>query len=249
MRRSEPAGVSNEGEHMIRTGTMSRSVGGRRVRGAALGVVVALGAMAVVAEAERAIAFQAGEGRKSVLAPDSASAIDTQKSAPGVASTADQAKKPRLTPQEARELTQALRQLQAAVQAEHPGSGGATAVNVHRPTRSVTPPTITSAELDRLVQQYLVKNDPKVDPAPITTDVEFVRRVYFDLIGKPPDARAVHGLRTRPLSRQACPSHRQPAQQQGLGQELGAVLARRGQVPRDQREPRAGSDSTRWKTG
>jgi hypothetical protein len=50
----------------------------------------------------------------------------------------------------------------------------------------VTPPTLTSAELDRLVARYLTKNDPKVEPAPITTDVEFVRRVYFDLIGKPP---------------------------------------------------------------
>ena len=57
---------------------------------------------------------------------------------------------------------------------------------MQRPARTVTPPTLTSAELDRLVARYLTKNDPKVDPAPITTDVEFVRRVYFDLIGKPP---------------------------------------------------------------
>ena len=55
-----------------------------------------------------------------------------------------------------------------------------------RPARTVTPPTLTPAELDRLVGRYLTKNDPKVEPAPITTDVEFVRRVYFDLIGKPP---------------------------------------------------------------
>jgi hypothetical protein len=171
---------------MIRTDTMRRSVGSGRARGAALGVVAALGVIGIVVVAERAVAFQAGGGRKSVLAPESAPASETPKPAPRDAAAADQAKTPKLTPQEARELTQALRQLQAAVQAEHPGRGGAAPVNVHRPTRSVTPPTITSAELDRLVQHYLVKNDPKVDPAPITTDVEFVRRVYFDLIGKPP---------------------------------------------------------------
>ena len=45
---------------------------------------------------------------------------------------------------------------------------------------------MTPAELDQLVARYLTKNDPKVDPAPITTDVEFVRRAYFDVIGKPP---------------------------------------------------------------
>ena len=52
-----------------------------------------------------------------------------------------------------------------------------------RPTRSVTPPTMTSAELDRLIEQYLSKLSPKVEPAPLTSDVEFVRRIYFDLAG------------------------------------------------------------------
>jgi hypothetical protein len=55
-----------------------------------------------------------------------------------------------------------------------------------RPSRSVTPPTLNSAELDRLVTQYLVKTSPKVEPAALTTDVEYVRRIYFDCIGKPP---------------------------------------------------------------
>jgi hypothetical protein len=81
---------------------------------------------------------------------------------------------------------QALRQLQAAVHAEQPKRSPAATVLVKRPARSVTPPTLTSAELDHLVERYLTKNDPKVEPAPITTDVEFVRRIYFDLIGKPP---------------------------------------------------------------
>jgi len=55
-----------------------------------------------------------------------------------------------------------------------------------RPRRTVTPPTLTSAELDRLIAQHLAKNDPKVEPATLTTDVEFVRRIYFDVIGRPP---------------------------------------------------------------
>jgi hypothetical protein len=94
--------------------------------------------------------------------------------------------KAKLTPQEARELMQAFRQLQAVVQADQRTGTGAVDVAVKRPARTVTPPTLTSAELDRLVARYLTKNDPKVEPAPITTDVEFVRRAYFDLIGKPP---------------------------------------------------------------
>ncbi len=99
---------------------------------------------------------------------------------------ARESEKTKLTPQEARELTQALRQLQASVQADRKAGSRTVEVQVKRPARTVTPPTLTPAELDGLVARYLTKNDPKVDPAPITTDVEFVRRVYFDLIGKPP---------------------------------------------------------------
>ena len=99
--------------------------------------------------------------------------------------TSPAGKKAKLTPQDARELNQALRQLQAAVKADQE-SGAAVAVSVKRPTRSVSPPSLTSAELDELVTRYLAKNNPKVDIAPMTTDVEFVRRVYYDLIGKPP---------------------------------------------------------------
>ncbi len=94
--------------------------------------------------------------------------------------------KSKLTPPEARELAQSLRQLQAAVNADHQAKTVTIPVSIKRPARTVTPPTMTPAELDRLVAQYLRKNDPKVDPAPITTDIEFVRRVYFDMIGKPP---------------------------------------------------------------
>jgi Protein of unknown function (DUF1549)/Protein of unknown function (DUF1553) len=55
-----------------------------------------------------------------------------------------------------------------------------------RPPRSVTSPTLTSAELDHLLIQYLTKTSPKVEPATLTTDVEFVRRIYFDVAGRPP---------------------------------------------------------------
>ena len=55
-----------------------------------------------------------------------------------------------------------------------------------RPARSVTSPTLTSAELDRLISTFLTKNSPKVEPATRTTDVEYVRRIYFDLAGRPP---------------------------------------------------------------
>jgi hypothetical protein len=60
-----------------------------------------------------------------------------------------------------------------------------------RPARQVTKPALTSADLDRLIKAHLVKEAPKVEPAPLTSDVEFVRRVYFDLIGKPPTPEQV----------------------------------------------------------
>jgi Protein of unknown function (DUF1549)/Protein of unknown function (DUF1553) len=63
-----------------------------------------------------------------------------------------------------------------------------------RPGRSVTPPTLTSAELDRLISTFLTKNSPKVDPATLTTDVEYVRRIYFDLAGRPPTPMQVQSF-------------------------------------------------------
>jgi len=60
-----------------------------------------------------------------------------------------------------------------------------------RPARSVAPPTLTSVDLDRLVSEFLTKNSPKVEPATLTTDVEYVRRIYFDLVGRPPTPEQV----------------------------------------------------------
>ncbi len=160
---------------MKRAGTSHPAFGRRGMRGAAFGVIVAwsIGAIVAVGSAAWAVASQSAQGQ------------------PGEPTAQPTGAKPALTAPEARELMQALRQLQAAVRAEHEGGGAPVAIPVQRPPRSVTPPTMTSAELDRLVQQYLSKNDPKVEPAPVTTDVEFVRRLYFDLIGKPPTPEQV----------------------------------------------------------
>ncbi len=104
-----------------------------------------------------------------------------------------------------------------------------------RPGRLVTPPTMTSGELDRLVSEYLTRNSPKIEPAPLTSDVEFVRRIYFDVIGKPPTSEQVQiFLRDRAKDKRSklidtlldSPEHAQ----------LGQVLARRDQVPFNCRE-------------
>ena len=62
---------------------------------------------------------------------------------------------------------------------------------VSRPKKVANPPSLTSAELDSLVDKYLVST--KAPPATQTLDVEFVRRIYLDLAGKlptPDQARA-----------------------------------------------------------
>jgi len=53
---------------------------------------------------------------------------------------------------------------------------------------------LTSADLDRLIAGNLAKNSPKVEPAALTTDVEFVRRIYFDVIGRPPTPNQVQSF-------------------------------------------------------
>ena len=55
-----------------------------------------------------------------------------------------------------------------------------------RPERVVAPPSLTSADVDGLIKQFLTSTAPKVEPATPTTDIEFVRRIYFDVIGRPP---------------------------------------------------------------
>jgi hypothetical protein len=77
--------------------------------------------------------------------------------------------------------------------------GAAKAVEVKgplpsRPSRTVTPPTLTSAELDGLISQFLTKNSPTIEPAPLTSDIEYVRRIYFDLAGRPPTPEQVQSF-------------------------------------------------------
>jgi hypothetical protein len=72
-------------------------------------------------------------------------------------------------------------------------SGAKTSVP-QRPARTVTQPTLTPADLDRLIARYLATTDPKVEPATLTSDVEFVRRVYFDVIGTPPAPEQVQSF-------------------------------------------------------
>jgi hypothetical protein len=73
-----------------------------------------------------------------------------------------------------------------------------------RPVRTVTPPTMTSAELDGLIKKFLTATAPKVEPAELTSDVEFVRRVYFDVIGHPPTPMQVESfLRDRSKDKRA----------------------------------------------
>jgi hypothetical protein len=94
----------------------------------------------------------------------------------------------------AREVFQAVQQLRAAVEEEKKDGKSAATPLPHRPERKVVAPTLTSAELDRILAQYLTKSDPKIEPAPLTSDVEFVRRVYLDLAGVPPTPAQVSGF-------------------------------------------------------
>jgi len=48
---------------------------------------------------------------------------------------------------------------------------------------------VTSAEIDRLIAAGLKKAN--LEPAPLTTDEQFVRRVYLDVVGRPPGPDAI----------------------------------------------------------
>jgi hypothetical protein len=93
-----------------------------------------------------------------------------------------------------RETVSSLKELHAAVQAQHKSSAEAAPTLPKRPARTVTPPTLTPADLDSLMEQHLAKS--KVPLAAPTTDVEFVRRVYLDLTGKLPTPEQVRAFCT-----------------------------------------------------
>ncbi|QEH32545.1 hypothetical protein OJF2_10220 [Aquisphaera giovannonii] len=92
-----------------------------------------------------------------------------------------------------REVLKALRELGGAARkdAARARQAAARAPLPKRPAKTVTPPTVTPADLDAMLAKYLKEKDPKVEPAPPTSDVEFVRRAYLDLAGTPPTPRQV----------------------------------------------------------
>jgi hypothetical protein len=105
--------------------------------------------------------------------------------------------KSKLDEQASREVLESLQQLRRAVIQRTEGdeskanAQAARSPLPQRPSRSVTPASITSAKLDHLIEQYLAKLSPKVEPAPLTSDIEFVRRIHFDLAGAPPTPQQV----------------------------------------------------------
>jgi len=83
----------------------------------------------------------------------------------------------------AREIGQALRRLAEAVEAEE-ARLRAKATPVDRPEKTITPPTLTSAELDALILETL--DAAGAEPASPAEDETFLRRVFLDLTGAPP---------------------------------------------------------------
>ncbi len=68
--------------------------------------------------------------------------------------------------------------------------------------KTITPPTITPAEIDSLMDKSLASS--KVPLASPTTDVEFIRRAHLDLTGVPPSAEQVVGfVRTKEPDKRA----------------------------------------------
>jgi hypothetical protein len=85
----------------------------------------------------------------------------------------------------AREAMEALRELNAAVQRDSKaGEKSSAAALPALPKKKVVPPTLTPAELDALVEKSLESS--KAPLVSITSDVEFVRRIYLDVTGKLP---------------------------------------------------------------
>ena len=129
-----------------------------------------------------------------------------------------------------REVMQVLQQVKAAVRKRDQGdkekarTEEAKAPLPPRPSRTVTPPSLTSADIDRMLQKYLAKTSPKVEPAELTSDVEFVRRVHLDLAGAlPPPARCSSSSTTGPRtsgpgwSTRSCKAPNSPATGRGTG--------------------------------
>lgn len=84
----------------------------------------------------------------------------------------------------AMEVARNLKALQAAVENQKKSPTESAPKLPARPPRTLTPATLTPGEVDKLMEKHLAQS--KVPLAAATTDVEFVRRVYLDLVGKTP---------------------------------------------------------------
>ncbi len=104
---------------------------------------------------------------------------------------------------EAREVAKAYRELQKAVRNRDGNPGSKTTYKLpERLNKTIQKPTIDAKALDGLVDKTL--SEAKVAPARLTTDEEFVRRVYLDVTGELPDpARIIAFCRLRDNSKRA----------------------------------------------
>jgi hypothetical protein len=87
-------------------------------------------------------------------------------------------------PREAAAILRDLRELADSVRREGEARPAVDRDVPARPERTVAPPTITPDRIDQLVEAGL--SEAKTAPARLTTDEEFVRRVYLDLAGRAP---------------------------------------------------------------
>jgi hypothetical protein len=109
--------------------------------------------------------------------------------------TKSEALKP-VAPKQLREIRKAFQDLAASVASGDAAPGakpgrdlGQVLKNLNRPERTVTPPTLTPADVDSLVNAGLA--EAKARPTRRTTDEEFVRRVCLDVTGKLPTPEQV----------------------------------------------------------
>lgn len=103
---------------------------------------------------------------------------------------ATRAQEPRPDPREAAAILRDLQELAASVRAE--GESPAPDASESRPERTVTPPTLTPGRIDEKIEAALAEQ--KAIPARLTSDEEFVRRVYLDLVGRAPTPEEVAGF-------------------------------------------------------
>jgi hypothetical protein len=105
-------------------------------------------------------------------------------------------------PKEARQARRALLRLYQSVRQEDRPRSSASSTLPGRPAKTVMPPTLTPADIDRMLDKDLAAQ--KTAPARLTTDEEFVRRVFLDVVGKlPAPERVIAFVRDRSKDKRA----------------------------------------------